>query len=163
MSDKTRQAEEHAQQMLQELLRQAAATPELAEILMRRLQEQFARFSAWCQQLSRLPRAERRRWQRRLGASLGGVAVALALALSNAPPAQAASITVNGTCSLIDAITAANTDTATGGCSAGSGADTITLPGGTITLTSINNGSGGTANGLPQITSTITIDGNGTT
>ena len=48
---------------------------------------------------------------------------------------QAASITVdktsdedpNGTCTLADAITAANTDTATNGCTAGSGADTITL------------------------------------
>ena len=48
---------------------------------------------------------------------------------------RAASITVdksavddtNGTCELADAITAANTDTATNGCTAGSGADTITL------------------------------------
>ena len=48
---------------------------------------------------------------------------------------RAASITVdksadddtNGTCTVADAITAANTDTATNGCSAGSGADIITL------------------------------------
>ena len=68
----------------------------------------------------------------------------------------AASITVdkssdedpNGTCTLADAITAANTDTATNGCTAGSGADTITL-GVNITL----------ADWLPDITSEITIEG----
>ena len=38
---------------------------------------------------------------------------------------HAASITVDATCSLSDAITAANTDTATGGCPAGSLHDTI--------------------------------------
>ena len=42
--------------------------------------------------------------------------------------AQAADIAVDGTgCSLADAITAANTDSATGGCTAGEGADTLTL------------------------------------
>ena len=69
---------------------------------------------------------------------------------------HAASITVdksadgdtNGTCLLVDAITAANTDTATNGCTAGSGADTITL-GVNITLD----------NWLPDITSEITIEG----
>src|SRR6185295_8485897 len=110
MRNKSEQAEQRAQRLLQELLRQAAATPELAEILLRRIQEQLAQLSAWCEKLSKLPRAERRRWQRKLGASLGGVGLALALALSNAPPAQAATITVGGSCSLINAITAANTD-----------------------------------------------------
>src|ERR1051325_6937785 len=104
MRNKSEQAEQRAQQMLQELLRQAAATPELAEILLRRMQEQLARLNAWCEKLSRLPRAERRRSMRKLGTSLGGVGLALALALSNAPSAQAATITVNGSCSLIDAI-----------------------------------------------------------
>ena len=61
---------------------------------------------------------------------------------------HAASITVNATCSLSDAITSANTDTATGGCVAGSGADTITLTG-NITLSAT----------LPNITSQITIAG----
>ncbi len=64
---------------------------------------------------------------------------------------QAASITVDGTtCILADAITAANTDTAAGGCPAGSGADTITLQT-DVTL----------AAALPKITSTITIEGGG--
>ncbi len=69
---------------------------------------------------------------------------------------HAASITVdksadgdtNGSCSLADAIAAANTDTATNGCTAGSGADTITL-GVNITLD----------DWLPDITSDITIEG----
>ena len=63
-------------------------------------------------------------------------------------PTQAVSITVNATCTLANAITAANTDTATGGCAAGSGADTITLTE-NVTLSAV----------LPEITSTITIEG----
>ena len=61
-------------------------------------------------------------------------------------------IEVNSTCSLADAITAANTDTATGGCPAGSGADTIELTE-NVTLTAL----------LPQITSEITLEGGGFT
>ena len=58
-------------------------------------------------------------------------------------------VTLNGTaCHLHDAITAANGDTATGSCPAGSGADTITLTA-DITLSA----------SLPKITSTITIEG----
>ena len=67
-------------------------------------------------------------------------------------PVGAADIAVSSSCSLADAITAANTDAATGGCSAGSGADTISLSG-SITLTSA----------LPQITTALTINGNGHT
>ena len=79
------------------------------------------------------------------------IAIALALAFLLLPLAQvyATDITVNSTCSLANAITAANTDTPTGGCSAGSGADTIILSG-NVTLTSA----------LPSLTSAITITGN---
>jgi CSLREA domain-containing protein len=84
--------------------------------------------------------------------------VAFALALST--PARAAMITVTtlsdptgtpGTCSLRDAITAANTMTETNGCTAGSGNDTVRFRvGGTISL----------ANPLPQITTRrLTING----
>ncbi|MCH8853629.1 MAG: hypothetical protein IID41_13400, partial [Planctomycetes bacterium] len=67
-------------------------------------------------------------------------------------------------CTLRDAITAANTDMATGGCPAGNGADTIELPAGaTITLTEVDNVDIDGDNGLPQITSAITINGNGAT
>ena len=69
----------------------------------------------------------------------------------------------DGDCSLREAIQAANTDSAVDACTAGSGADTITLaPGGTYTLTGIDNTTEGN-NGLPSITSDITIDGNGAT
>ncbi|WLE97733.1 MAG: choice-of-anchor Q domain-containing protein [Candidatus Electrothrix communis] len=65
---------------------------------------------------------------------------------------QAAEIAVDadGMCTLADAITAANTDTATGGCSAGSGNDTITLETDVILDAE-----------LPEITSIITIEGQG--
>ncbi|WP_417909515.1 choice-of-anchor Q domain-containing protein [Candidatus Electronema sp. PJ] len=70
----------------------------------------------------------------------------------SAGAAQAATITVDagGVCSLADAITAANTDTAAGGCAAGSGADAIILEM-DITL----------AAALPEITSTVIIEGGG--
>jgi CSLREA domain-containing protein len=64
--------------------------------------------------------------------------------VAGAPPAVAATITVNttddelnsdGNCSLREAIQAANTDTAVDACSAGSGADTINVPVGTYNLT----------------------------
>ena len=74
----------------------------------------------------------------------------LILLLLPIAPVQAATITVNSTCSLANAITAANTDTATGGCQAGSGADTITLTA-NITLSAA----------LPNIASNITIEGAG--
>ncbi|MGQ0620779.1 MAG: hypothetical protein ACT4QA_12800 [Panacagrimonas sp.] len=94
---------------------------------------------------------------------------ALAAALSGlfflpAAPALAATITVaNGGCTLIDAITAANSNSATGSRTAGNGDDTIVLPeDSTQTLTVANNILDG-VNGLPSITSAITIQGNGST
>lgn len=65
---------------------------------------------------------------------------------------HAADISVNSNCELADAISAANSDMATGGCPAGSGGDTITLTG-DVTLTAA----------LPEIESEITIEGNGYT
>jgi hypothetical protein len=94
------------------------------------------------------------------------VVVLLSLGLVLAPtPALAASIAVGGGCTLADAITAANTDTATGGCVAGSGDDTIVLEtDATYTLTaSDNTDSFWGPTGLPVITSNITIQGNGAT
>ena len=91
-----------------------------------------------------------------------GMVAALALTLT--ATARAATITVNsladpgapGICTLRDAITAANTKTATSGCSAGSGNDTIQFSvTGTISLA--GHTGGGT---LPQITdSLLTING----
>lgn len=65
---------------------------------------------------------------------------------------HAADITVDSSCSLADAISAANSDAATGGCPAGSDVDTIALTG-DVTLTAA----------LPEIKSEIRIEGNGYT
>ena len=97
----------------------------------------------------------------------------LALAGALRPsPAHAANITVaagevavnsNGLCSLREAIINANADAAThADCTAGSAADVIILTSGSYSVAdSYASYSGGT--GLPQITSPITIEGNGVT
>ncbi len=87
-------------------------------------------------------------------------AIALILAAATGS-AHAGTINVNNSCSLVDAITSANTDQATGGCAAGNGADSINLVANkTYILTTVNNNSDG-PNGLPSVTSFITINGNG--
>jgi hypothetical protein len=70
----------------------------------------------------------------------------------------------DGQCSLAEALTNANADAATAAdCPAGSGADVIMLTtGATYTLTAVDNTTDG-ANGLPSITSDITIMGKGAT
>ena len=91
--------------------------------------------------------------------------VGLALGFGPVAPAGAATITVDErTCTLVHAITAANTDTATSGCTAGRGADTIELTA-DVTLTAVDNinPTFGGATGLPVITTAITINGNGHT
>lgn len=81
------------------------------------------------------------------------------ISLNPFSPAQADSITVDGSCTLIDAIRAANSDTSVGNCPAGVGADTITLnvnvnlTGAYISSSTLLGGQAG----LPDITSTITI------
>ncbi|MEM7017108.1 MAG: hypothetical protein AAF512_07170 [Pseudomonadota bacterium] len=91
------------------------------------------------------------------------LAVSALLALGG-QPVSAATINVTGGCNLVDAITAANTDAAVGGCPTGdTGTDTIVLTSNdTITLTTVNNMSDGN-NGLPSITSPIIINGNNAT
>ena len=70
---------------------------------------------------------------------------------------------LDGECTLRAAITAANTDTAIGGCPAGDGADTIVLSeGDSYTLNEVDSEADG-SNGLPSITSEITVEGNGAT
>ena len=83
------------------------------------------------------------------------IAVAAALCLLTAQVAHAATINVGSTCSLPNAITSANGDTATGGCTAGSGADTINLSGmsSPYVLTAA----------MADISSNITIEGHGKT
>jgi hypothetical protein len=123
--------------------------------------ELWPRFVGYYQGLARLPRRVRRALQRRWRRSLGSLALLLALGQA---PALAATIAVDGaTCTLIDAISAANNDTPAGGCPAGSGADTLVLPSGsTHTLAAPKYGTYGPT-GLPDIASIITIEGNGST
>jgi hypothetical protein len=143
-------------QQLQTALRQ----PWLAAGWLAQNRALLQRFTRTYEHLRQQPRPVRRRLQRQWGASLAGAA--LAIALLNAPAhAVPSGITVDGTtCTLVDAITAANSDTATGGCAAGNGADTITLQT-DVTLTASNNYAVNSDNGLPVISSEITIEGAG--
>ncbi len=96
------------------------------------------------------------------GHQLQNVSVQIAFALIlllGSLSAEGATITLHSGCSLVQAITAANTDSYVGGCAVASGADTIVLVA-DVDLTTIDNivtSLGG--NGLPVITSDITIRG----
>lgn len=96
------------------------------------------------------------------------------LSMQKMPSAYAAGITVNSTadviaddgqCTLREAITAANTDTASGlmagECTAGNGDDAITLPADTYTLAIPSTGENSNVNGDLDINSNITINGAG--
>jgi hypothetical protein len=75
--------------------------------------------------------------------------------------AGAATINVGGGCTLADAIASANGDTAVGSCAAGtSGPDTLVLTA-DVTLSSVDNTGSHGPNGLPVVTSEMTIEGNG--
>ncbi len=81
---------------------------------------------------------------------------ALVSALMLATGGHAATINVDGTtCNMADAITSANTDTATGGCLAGSGADVLELD--------IAGSPFSSTVQLPIVASDIVINGNGST
>ena len=96
----------------QEELARAAALPGLASAG----PALWPRFAGYYQGLARLPRKARRALQRRWRRSLGGLALLCALGQA---PALAATINVGGACTLVDAITAANSDAPAGGCTAG--------------------------------------------
>ncbi len=120
----------------------------------------LSRFAASYHRWRALPRRTRRMLQRHLAKTVAGAACLLTLGQDHC---FAATLTVDVGCALIDAITAANTDTSTGGCTAGSGPDTIVLPAGSIQmLTAVNNSTYG-ATGLPVVSSLLTIEGNGST
>ena len=65
----------------------------------------------------------------------------------------------SGTCSLREAIQAANTDTPVGGCPAGDGADTIVVPAGTYNLTLVGEGEDDNQTGDLDIHEDLTIQG----
>ena len=91
-------------------LQTALSKPWLAAGWLAQNRALLQRFTRTYDHLRQQPRPVRRRLQRQWGASLAGAA--LALALLNAPAhAIPGGITVDGTsCTLVDAITAANTD-----------------------------------------------------
>ena len=140
----------------------------------RALQRQLARSSELAAILPEYLQQGGRRLQHRMAWSLAGAALLLALGQE---VAMAATITVttnnpnialDGQCSLIEAIVNANNDAAThADCAAGSGADTIVLPANAnVTLSAVSgrtSGPFGDPIGLPEISSRITIEGNGST
>ena len=139
----------------------------LASILLQRQARVMPRLLSAYAGLAGLGRNARRRLRLAVGRRRSAVAAtALLLALSAGPlfmpRAHAAAITVGGTCSLVDAIKSANSDTSVGTCATGSGADIITLTG-DVTLTTSYATYYTSATGLPLITSAITIDGDGFT
>ncbi|MCP3982142.1 MAG: hypothetical protein GY716_22780 [bacterium] len=85
-------------------------------------------------------------------------------------PSFAAVITVdNASCTLVDAFTAAESDSVAGGCIAGDGVDEIHLTG-DVTLTLVDNTDPAPAgnwpaaqNGLPHVATDITLEGGGFT
>lgn len=83
--------------------------------------------------------------------------VALILVMIGFLRAEAETIVVDDNCSLMNAIVSANFDSSVGGCTAGSGADTIVLVNTTYVFTqpSVNFGA------FPQISGAIVISGNG--
>ncbi|MGQ0593496.1 MAG: choice-of-anchor Q domain-containing protein [Gammaproteobacteria bacterium] len=140
----------------------AAEDAGLPLIVLPQAEDLFRRFADHYLPLRALPRRARRALERRRAGSIA--ALALLLALGEAP-AWAATIPVDGIgCTLVEAITTANSDSPVGGCTGGSGADTIVLAAGsTHTLMSpIPDDSLGYS-GLPLVTSPITIEGNGST
>ena len=92
----------------------ARQTPGLLPLLLRQRHALLPRFASAYHQLRALPKWLRRRLQRHWRASLGGLALLLTLGQA---PALAVTINVDGTvCTLVDAITAANTNALVGGC-----------------------------------------------
>lgn len=151
---------ENALSAWREQIVKAARNPALKHHLTNRERDLLPRFASHYAKLSALPRRARRAMQRTYKRSLAGMALLLALGQA---PLLAATINVGGACTLVDAITAANTNTVIGGCVAGSGADTIVLPANsTQTLTAVNNATYGPT-GLPVISSDVTVAGNGAT
>ena len=156
--------------------------PWLASLVLKRGGDALTRFAVHYQRLASMPRAWRQRLRRKLAVSLSSAALIMTLAgpLSAPPPVVAApdaTIVVvngevadvtNGQCGLIEAII--NARTAKAGqlrpdCAAGnlSGPDTVSLPAnGLFVLTQAHNNQFG-YNGLPVITSAVTIEGHDAT
>ncbi|MEM7342684.1 MAG: choice-of-anchor Q domain-containing protein [Chloroflexota bacterium] len=143
---KQKQIVKHQLHHWQTQLTLAQQKPWLASLLLRRVSRLKAQIEQLYQQvgiLNCLSGKQRRRWKKMLTALVSGGGLTMLINL----PILAAGISVNhtadviaddGFCTLREAMIAANTDTASGGnigeCEAGSGADVISLPAGTFTL-----------------------------
>lgn len=148
-------------------LQQVATAPWLARLLLRQSRTLLTRLTTYRRRMA-LVGSRRRTFLRHIGPALAGAALTLTLTQN---PAQAATIDVtvgnpaieaDGQCSLIEALVNANEDAATyADCAPGSGADTITLKEKEYKLWRAHNSGDAGANGLPVITSPITIEGNG--
>jgi hypothetical protein len=141
---------------------QSTRSPRLQQQLVDRQGELLSRFSAHYQKLHALPRRMRRTLQRQWKRSLAGVALLLAL---GATPTLAATLKVGGSCTLVNAINAANNAGPIGGCAKGSSsADTIVLPRHSAqVLRAVNHSTLYGPTGLSTIRSAITINGHGST
>lgn len=142
-------------------LAQAQTDPWRASLFMSRIAGLRDRFERCCCELMDLRRQLRRRLTKIWAMSLPLAALLLALAGGSAEAATM-TIGVGGCNTIVDAIDAANSGGTVNGCTGSAGADTIVLSGGTYTYTAVNNSSGGD-NGLPLVTTDITIEGNGAT
>ncbi len=140
----------------------AAQDAGLPLLVLPRTEDVFRRFADHYLSLRALPRRTRRALERRWARPVATLALLLAL---GGAPAFAATIPVDGSvCTLVDAITAANNNSPMGGCTAGSGADTLVLPpGSTHTLISPVPDTSLGYSGLPIVTSPITLEGNNST
>lgn len=151
-----KQMNDALKQTWQAQIRQIAArNPRLARALWQNRRVYFARFVNAYQQVANLPRKVRRKFLRQLATSVVGAAMVLALGLTGMPThaAPLATITVDGICTLEDAITSANTGSQSGYCYDGTlGPDVIELQ------TDVALGGA-----LPTIASDITLNGNGYT
>ncbi len=148
------------QELTEQAAQQAAqGQPWLLRLLADKGATLAPRYALWKGRLRRMRLGQQKWLRRKLGA--GMVGAALLLALSGAPTVHAGNpIVVDGAiCTLADAITAANTDAAVGGCTTGyAGADIIDVQA-DVALTTANNTTYG-ATGLPVITSEVTVAGN---
>ncbi|HEY1408191.1 MAG TPA: hypothetical protein VF434_04570, partial [Promineifilum sp.] len=151
-----------------ECIEQEATRRTLAGLLAQRRLGFFDRLAArarwrlgrWNAYWSTLSRRGRRAVGRRLAPALLGASLLAGLVMVPAP-AAAAGIIADGTiCTIVEAIQSAESDTAVGGCSSGSGADVITMTAG-ATLTASSGYYANDDTGLPQVTTAITIEGGG--
>jgi len=85
----------------------------------------------------------------------------LAATLPIAQPLRSTLIVVDDDCSLVDAVLAANGDTPVGGCIAGDGEDEIRLTRDVLLTEPFSESESKGPTGLPDISSSITIEGSG--